>query len=181
MKIVVVSQNLLKTDLQLPGHAVLRINLAWHNDLVSVTNMIKEYRDKKIFIDIPVGRKKPPNHKHDIDHIADIANAFKNIEYVAISNVEDPKTARYYSKKFRGKIVPKIETYKGVMNSGRIIKSLPYRPAVLMLDHEDLFSNLVHLKIENRYLEVVSNLVDVCKKMKAQLLRVQGIIFANTI
>ena len=179
MKIFVVSQNLLKSGLPFPEHVILRINLAWHKDLDSVRSMLEGYKNREMFLDIPIGRKKPPNHDHNIEHIAEIANSYSNVEYVAISNVEEASTVHYYGKIFKAKIVPKIESYAGVMRSGDIIDALGYKPGVIMLDHEDLFTNLVALKKEGHYLEVVDSLIDSCKEKHACLLRVQGIIFSN--
>ncbi len=179
MKYFVVSQNLLNSDLKLPDYALLRVNLAWHKDLASVSSMLSKYKKHKIFMDIPVGRKKPPNHKHDLDDVARLANGFDNVAYVAVSNVEGPQDLIYYCKEFKANIVPKIETYKGVTHAGDIIDALNYKPALLMLDHEDLFANLVYHMKEKHYLEVVQVLVDTCKKKKAHLLRAQGIIFSN--
>lgn len=179
MRHFVISQNLVKSNLHLPDDAILRINLAWHKDLDSIKEMLYEHRNHKIFLDIPVGRKKPPNHSHDLDDIASIANTNRNVKYVAISNVEDVRTVKYYSAIFNSKIVPKIETYRGVRDIVSIMNAMNYAPQVLMLDHEDLFANLVMLKKEKQYLAVVDRLVSACKKKGAHLLRAKGIIFSD--
>jgi citrate lyase beta subunit len=179
MNYFVVSQNLLKSSLKLPGHTILRVNLAWHKDLDSVKEMLCEYKDRDVFLDIPIGRKKPPNHNHDLDNIIAIANAFSNVKYVAISNVEDPETVGHYCKKFKAKIVPKIETLKGATMFIEIVSALNYKPQIIMLDHEDLFSNLTRLKKEDQYLDIVNQLVDTCREKGIHLLRVKGIIFSD--
>ena len=179
MSYFIISQNLTKSGLKLPKHAILRVNLAWHKDLESVGNMLGEYPDNDKFLDIPIGRKKPPNHKHDLDNIAAMSNMAQNVKYVAISNVEDPESLRYYCGKFRAKIVPKIETLKGAMLLPKILSALNYKPGVIMLDHEDLFSNLVHLRKEAHYLDIVDKIKEVCNKKKVHLLRVKGIIFSD--
>lgn len=179
MKHFIVSQNLVKSGMQLPSHTILRVNLAWHKDLDSVKDMLEEHGNSDIFLDIPIGRKKPPNHNHDLDDIAKMANITNNVKYVAISNVEDPKSVRHYCKKFKAKIVPKIETLKGTMALSKILDALNYTPQIIMLDHEDLFSNLVHLKKEHSYLDIVNELAKTCKKKGAHLLRVKGIIFSD--
>jgi citrate lyase beta subunit len=179
MNLFIVSQNLVKSNMKFPKDTILRVNLAWHRDLESVRTMLLEHADHDIFLDIPVGRKKPPNHKHDVDDISKISNSLPNVKYVAISNVEEPGDIHYHAEKFRANIVPKIETYKGVMNVSKIMDAMNYDPKVLMLDHEDLFSNLIHLKREHEYLDVVENLIDACKNSGARLLRVKGIIFSD--
>lgn len=179
MKHFIVSQNLAKSGMLLPPHTILRVNLAWHKDLDSVKAMLDEYKNNEIFMDIPIGRKKPPNHNHDIEHIAKIANAFSNVKYVAISNVEDPRSVKHYCGKFKSKIVPKIETLKGTMHLSEILDSMNYEPQIIMLDHEDLFSNLVHLKKEDDYLDIVNGVINICKERRVHLLRVKGIIFSD--
>ena len=179
MRYFIISQNLVKSDLKLPMHAILRVNLAWHKDLDSVKTMLDKYRGNDVFLDIPIGRKKPPNHNHDVDDIANTANEFANVRYVGISNVENIKDVHYYCKKFRCRVVPKIETYKGAMRSSGIIDALNYKPQIVMLDHEDLFSDLVRLKKEKHYLKIINALIATCRKKNTHLLRVKGIIFAN--
>lgn len=179
MKHFIVSQNLVKSGMRLPDHTILRVNLAWHKDLDSVRSMLNEHGDSDIFLDIPVGRKKPPNHDHDLDDIAEMANVTHNVKYVAISNVEDTENVRHYCKKFKAKIVPKIETLKGTLALREIVDALNYKPQIIMLDHEDLFSNLVRLKKEHSYLDIVNDLAKTCKEKGVHLLRVKGIIFSD--
>lgn len=175
----VVSQNLTKSVLQLPDHAILRINLAWHKDLDSVKTMIMEYGNSDIFLDIPIARKKPPNHNHVLDDIVAMANVFSNVKYVAISNVESGQSIRYYCDKFKAKIVPKIETLKGTIQLSDILDAMNYKPQIVMLDHEDLFSNLIHLKKEDAYLDIINKLADECRARNVHLLRAKGIIFSD--
>lgn len=179
MRHFIISQNLAKSGLPLPRHAIFRVNLAWHRNLKSVEVMLMEHRDHDIFLDIPIGRKKPPNHKHDLDEVSALANRIAHVKYVAISNVERAGDIRYYCKRFNAHIVPKIETYNGVKNLNNILRALNYKPPMIMLDHEDLFSNLVSLKKEGRYLDIVNELVATCEKKKVCLLRVKGIIFSD--
>ena len=179
MKFFVISQNLTKSDIKLPKHAILRVNLAWHKDLESVLTMLSEYPNHDIFLDIPVGRKKPPNHDHSLDDVEHLVNVSRNIKYVAISNIEDPNNLAVYCRQFKANIVPKIETLKGAVNLPDIIDELPYALKVIMLDHEDLYSNLVNHRKEKSYLEIVDKIVRTCKKKNAVLLRAKGIIFTN--
>ena len=81
----IVSQNLAKSGMELPNHTILRVNLAWHKDLDSVKEMLSEHGNSDIFLDIPIGRKKPPNHNHDLDNVAKLANTCSNVKYVAVA------------------------------------------------------------------------------------------------
>jgi hypothetical protein len=181
MNLLLISQNLVHSRLVFPRNAVLRINLAWHKNLTSLSKMLDEHKGHDIFLDIPVGRKKPPNHKHDLCDVAEFAANFSCVKYIAISNVETPESILEYQNIFKCKIVPKIETYKGVVDCEKIIDALNYTPQILMLDHEDLFSNLVFLGKEKHYLEVMDILVNKCRVKNACLLRAQGIIFSGKI
>lgn len=180
-RIIVVSQNLLKYNIDIPLDAVLRINLAWHKDLNSVRELLEEYEAYNIFLDVPVGRKKPPNFEHSFKDITKLIDEFSNIEYAAISNVESCEDVIRFQRDIfkRVKIVPKIETYTGIENSDEIIGALNYFPPVLMLDHQDLYSDLVRLNDEKNYLSIVKVLMAVCVKMDAQLLRTIGVIFST--
>ena len=179
-QIIVVSQNLFKYDIAIPSNAVLRVNLAWHKDLYSVRELLEKYEAYKIFLDVPIGRKKPPNFEHSFEDIIELIKEFSNVEYVAISNVENCDDVKHFQRLFKNvKIVPKIETYAGVRAADEILFALNYHPEVLMLDHQDLYSDLVRLNREKDYLNVVNNLITVCTNRKAQLLRTIGVIFST--
>lgn len=180
-RIIVVSQNLLKYNIDVPLDAVLRVNLAWHENLGSVRELLEEYEAYNIFLDVPIGRKKPPNFKHGFKEVTKLIDEFSNVEYVAISNVENCDDVRHFQRDIfkRVKIVPKIETFDGVYNCDEIIGALNYFPVVLMLDHQDLYSDLVKLGREKDYLSTVRMLTAICRKMDAQLLRTIGVIFST--
>lgn len=182
-RIILVSQNLLKYDIDIPLDAILRMNLAWHKDLRSARELIEEYQTYDVFLDVPIGRKKPPNFEHNFEEIRLLIHDFPNIKYVAISNVESAKDVKYFQERIFEKpaikIVPKIETYAGVENSKSIIGALNYKPAILMLDHQDLYSDLVRLNKEVYYLNIVDFLMAVCKRKGAKLLRTIGIVFST--
>jgi len=180
-QIIVVSQNLFKYGIAIPSNAILRVNLAWHKDLSSVRELLGKYEAYKIFLDVPVGRKKPPNFEHSFEDTAEFIEEFSNIEYVAISNVESGRDVGHFqSRVFKNvKIVPKIETFAGVKAADEILFALNYHPEILMLDHQDLYSDLVRLNREKNYLNVVNDLITICINRKAQLLRTIGVIFST--
>jgi len=182
MKIVVVSQNLLNHDygVSLSASVLLRLNLAWHEQLRSAANLLERYKEYKIFLDVPVGRKKPPSFEHTIKDVALLVADFANIEYVAISNIEYSHQILYYQRKIKGaKIVPKIETYTGIKNIKDIINVLNYEDKVVMLDHQDLYSDLVGREKEREFLELVDYLDKTCRDKEVCLLRTVGIVFSS--
>ena len=177
---IIASQNILNYGVELPAGAFLRLNLAWHYNLKSAKKLLYEYEGYEIFLDVPMGRKKPPNFTHEINDIMALVANFSNIEYVAISNIENSGQVIYYQGLFsRVKIVPKIETYIGIRNARDIIQALNYRDKVIMLDHQDLHSDLISMGREDEYLELVGILEKTCQEKGALLLRTVGVVFSE--
>ena len=57
-----VSQNIGSYDVQLPKNSVFRINLAWCNSLTELESKLEKNPEMEFFIDLPIGRIKPPNN-----------------------------------------------------------------------------------------------------------------------
>ena len=186
-KLIVISQNMLRYEVGVLDEAagrsvvVLRVNLAWHKDLDSAGKLLRKYHDCKIFLDVPIGRKKPPSFNHDLDAVQALVTFYDNIEYVAVSNVENASKVNYYQNLFGAKIVPKIESFIGVTNARDIIKALNYENKVVMLDHQDLYAELIRMDRADSYLELVDDLAKICKEEKCCLLRTVGVVFAEWI
>ncbi len=179
-RLIVVSQNLLKYYVEFSIPVVLRVNLAWHKDLKSATELLESYVNTKIFLDVPIGRKKPPSFNHELAAVSLFIAIFPNIEYVAISNVENANQVSYYQARFKpAKLVPKIESFIGVKNARDIIQALNYDDKVVMLDHQDLYAELIRMDSANSYLALVDDLAKICKEEKACLLRTVGVVFAE--
>ena len=179
-KLIVISQNMLKYGVGIPDDVVLRVNLAWHKDLRSAGELLHKYHDCKIFLDVPIGRKKPPSFNHELEDISELVKDYWNVKYVAISNIENASQVRYYQTFFRGlKLVPKIESFIGVTNARDIIKALNYEDKVVMLDHQDLYSDLIRMDRADSYLDLVDCLDKICKEEKCCLLRTVGVVFAE--
>ena len=90
---------------------VIRINLAWVENLVLLEKAINSF-DNEIYLDLPIGRTKPPNNSYSIEDLKKIIDNHKNIKYLAISNVESANHILPYINLFGQilSIVPKIET-----------------------------------------------------------------------
>lgn len=178
--LTVVSQNLLKYDVELSRDVVLRVNLAWHEDISNVYPLLEKYSGYNVFLDVPTGRRKPPNFDHNVNDVKALVAYFVNIEYVAVSNVENSSRVGYYQTMFDSvKIVPKIESFIGVRNARDIIEELNYDDKVVMLDHQDLYSDLLRMHKEDDYLELVAGLQITCRKLDTCLLRTVGVVFAS--
>ena len=69
---LLISQNAENYDIKLPKDVVFRINLAWCNSLSELEEKLSKNRDTEFFIDLPVGRLKPPNNRYSLDEMIPI-------------------------------------------------------------------------------------------------------------
>ncbi len=77
-------------------------------------------------------------------------------------------------------IVPKIESPNAVSNIKEITDVLNGEEKIVMLDHDDLFTNLKKNKeSEAKFPEVLQNLINYCNKNNVILLRTIGVIFSD--
>ena len=123
---ILISQNITNYDIPIPENAVFRINLSWINSTAQLIKLLELHKSRKIFLDLPINRTKPPNNRYSLDDIISILKNHNNIEYIAISNVESAVDLDEYIELVPKNItiVPKIESHTGVENIKSIIKSL---------------------------------------------------------
>ena len=180
---LLISQNLTNYDLEFPNNTVLRINLAWISDLNTLEDFISKY-DNDIFLDMPLGRKKPPSNFYSIEELKPIIFKNSKIKYFAISNVESPSIIREYYNIFLDKVtlVPKIESIKGIENIKQIADALSRENRTMMLDHDDLYSDIVKVgQTPEDFSKHIDVLVSFCSNEKINLLRTRGVIFSDKI
>lgn len=179
---IIVSQNAKNYDIPFPEDAIFRINLAWVNSLNELKELLIKNNEQKIFLDLPVGRIKPPNNKYSLEELIPVINSYQNIKYFAISNIESKNSLEPFTKIIPKEItiVPKIESPQGVNNIDEIVNSLNSSEKVIMLDHDDLYSNILKSK-ENvsSFQTYVSNLKNYCHENNVILLRTIGVIFSD--
>ena len=180
---IIISQNLSNYNFPIPENSIFRINLAWINDLEELKSILKKHNFQKIFIDLPVGRTKPPHNSYSFSEIINILENNVNVKYLAISNVNSPKDIEEYIKLVPKhiSIVPKIESPQGVENIRIIIDSLPNNEKVIMLDHDDLFSSLIKKgESPSKFKEYINSLQNFCFENNVTLLRTIGVVFSNS-
>lgn len=171
-------------DMPFPANTVLRINLAWINSLEEFVVILKKHSRHSFFVDLPIKRVKPPNNKYAIEDLIPILQEFKEIRYFAISNVESSKDLEKYVNILpeHVTIVPKIESPNGITNIQNILSILPYKEKIIMLDHDDLYSNLTkNDEPTSNFKDWIQKLVEYCDKNKITLLRTRGVIFSDTL
>ena len=179
---ILISQNITNYDIPIPENSVFRINLAWINSITELKKLLEIHKSHVIFLDLPVNRTKPPNNQYSLNDIVLILENYDNIKYIAISNVETEKDLTEYLKIVPKNItiVPKIESHIGVQNIKDITKKLEYEERLVMLDHDDLYSNLLKSNIPSgKFSYYVNNLIEFCKSNSIILLRTVGIIFTD--
>ncbi len=178
---LIFSQNLENYGFPIPQNAVFRINLAWINTLKELKVILEKQRSHKIFLDLPANRAKPPNNKYDIDDLIPIMKSNPNIKYFAVSNIHSAEDLKIYLNAIPKHviIVPKIESVNGVTNVKQITDALGINK-ILMLDHDDLYSSIIHSKQPtSKFLECFNNLVDYCDNHNIILLRTIGVVFSG--
>tara|TARA_A100001037_G_C15110895_1_gene618911 strand:+ start:616 stop:1188 length:573 start_codon:yes stop_codon:yes gene_type:complete len=179
---LLVSQNIGNYNISLPDDVVFRINMAWCNSIPELEEKLQKNNNSDFFIDLPIGRIKPPNNRYTLDEMIPVLEKNKNVKFFAVSNVESASDLKEFLKKIpdRINIVPKIESPKGVLNIDEICTALKSNEKAVMLDHDDLFSNIIRNdeKKEN-FQEYIRKLDDYCNKHNISLLRTVGVIFSD--
>jgi len=175
------SQNLINYDIPLPENSIYRINLAWINTLDELKDLLKKHESNKIFVDLPIGRTKPPNNKYSFDDLYTILFSNKNIKYFAISNVNSSNDIKEIIDKVPDhvNIVPKIESIEGVSNIKNIVDVLQ-KEKIIMLDHDDLYSNLIKKnESPEKFKDYIFELTEFCQKNNVTMLRTIGVVFSD--
>jgi len=179
---LLVSQNTENYDIVLPKDTVFRINLAWCNTIKELEEKLSNNKESDFFIDLPVGRIKPPNNRYTLDDIIPIIKRNPNVKFFAISNVESKNDLIEFLEKLPDSvnIVPKIESPNAVQNIDKICNALKTDKKIVMLDHDDLFSSIIRNK-ENKdsFQDYIKKLVDYCQENNIELLRTVGVVFSD--
>ena len=180
---LLISQNIKNHyNLEFPDDVILRINLAWCNSLEELKEKLSNVKNAKFFLDLPQGRIKPPNNKYSLEEMIPILESNKQIRYFAISNVENKNDLQPFLDKLPDhiNIVPKIESPNAILNIKEICDALKTEKKIVMLDHDDLFSSIIHSNEDkNSFQKYIRKLIDFCEKENISLLRTVGVMFSD--
>ena len=180
---LLISQNIKNHyNLEFPDDVILRINLAWCNSLEELKEKLSNVKNAKFFLDLPQGRIKPPNNKYSLEEMIPILESNKQIRYFAISNVENKNDLQLFLDKLPDhiNIVPKIESPNAILNIKEICDALKTEKKIVMLDHDDLFSSIIHNNEDkNSFQKYIRKLIDFCEKENISLLRTVGVMFSD--
>ena len=175
------SQNIINYGIPIPDGSILRINLAWINSIDELKLVLDKHNKSEIFLDLPIGRTKPPNNKYSFDDLIKILFSNKNIKYFAISNVNSSDDLKKFVTKIPEyvSLVPKIESTEGVLNIKEITDMLRNKK-IIMLDHDDLYSNLIKKnESPEKFKDYLINLTEFCQKNNVTMLRTIGVVFSD--
>lgn len=168
-------------EIALPDHAVIRINMAWVSSLDKLRSQLDGIK-YDVWLDNPVGRSKPPTNKYELEELVEVISLYPQIKYFAVSNVEGAKDLFEANRSVpkHVTVVPKIETIRGVELFKETLCVLGGE-RVVMLDHDDLFADIVRNQGDpaDLYEVYVHILESGCKGNNAKLLRTQGVVFST--
>ena len=172
---MIIVSNHVKDKVKLNDNIVIRINVAWVKTISELKKIIKDNSKNPIYLDFPEGRTKPPKPTLSLQEVIGITHHYKNIKYFAISNAEEQYSLKLIRKALpsRIKIVPKIETVRGIANIRDIVKGA--NTDTIMLDKEDLYT-AVNADSE-KYKEHMDTLRLDCFMIGITILELQGVIF----
>ena len=179
---LIISQNASNYGIPFPDETIYRINLAWVNSIKELEILLQKHQNQNIFLDLPKGRVKPPNNRYTLEDLFSILNSYKNIKYFAVSNVNSAEDLKLYIKVIPTEIniVPEIESPVAVLNIENIVNAIPNDKKIIMLDHDDLYSNLIkNNESSSKFTEYITTLKEFCEKNSVVLLRTIGVIFSD--
>jgi citrate lyase beta subunit len=178
----IISQNVTNYGIEVSKDTIFRINLAWCSSIDELKVMLQKHSNNKIFLDLPIKRIKTPNNRYTLDDLIPIILSNHQIKYFAVSNVESSDDLKYFIKKLPQNIilVPKIESPTAIKNISDIVNALPTDEKILMLDHDDLFSEIIkNNEATDVFKKYIQQLTDYCNSNKVTLLRTIGVIFSD--
>ena len=177
---ILISRHLTEYGL-VPANAVVRINLAWEASAEQLGNHLLQI-ENPVFLDVPVGRIKPPLYRWNPGDVVEMVSLYENIRYVGVSNVGEPDDLMFWIVKLpkRVTIVPKIESVWACRNF-RQIEQVLGPPKTVMLDHDDLFHDMIRRGEPpgDLYVKYVDEMADFCRREGISLLRTAGVVFSN--
>ena len=174
---LIISQHARLLHIPFPEYAVFRVNAAWIKNREELFALLKEIKND-VFLDFPEGRLKPPIPNLGLEDLLSAMQHFDNIKYFGVTDVKNAKQIAEMRKMVpqRIRLIPKVESKEGIDNLEAIIAQLRKDEKYIMLDKEDLYTDL---KDRKGLFEQYVGLAKVkSKKNNVNLLELQGVIFA---
>lgn len=175
---LIISQHARLLHIPFPDSAVFRVNAAWVKSKQELFGLLEKIKNG-IFLDFPKGRLKPPIPALGLNDLLAAMYKFNNIKYFGVSNVVNPAQIAEMRTKIppRVLLIPKIESKAGIDNLEEILKALRKDENHIMLDKEDLYTDLKnHQELFEQYVQLAR---DKSKRNNINVLELQGVIFAT--
>jgi hypothetical protein len=175
---LIISQNARLAHLPIPKDAVLRVNVAWVKSVKDLDSLLTGIQ-QDVFLDFPEGRNKPPKPVLVLEDLLTAMKRYERIRYFGVTNVKAPEAIEKLKTLVPShvQLVPKIESVAGVKRLADILATLSYAKKFIMLDKEDLYTDLHH---DNEGLErCVREVRDVCRGAGVEVLELAGVIFES--
>jgi len=175
---LIISQHARLIDIEFPKNSIARLNAAWiksKKELFDILDGIKN----DVFLDFPEGRHKPPIPVLEIEDLVEAINLYDKIKYFGITKVETPEQIKNMKLLIQKRVllIPKIESKVGIDNFEAIISQLRENERYIMLDKEDLYTDLhYNIEIFNEYVGIIKRK---CQSHSIGCLELQGVIFAD--
>ncbi|MBU2044811.1 MAG: hypothetical protein KJ977_04240 [Candidatus Omnitrophica bacterium] len=174
---LIISQHARLLHIPFPDNAVFRVNVAWIKSKEELFSLLKQIKND-VFLDFPEGRFKPPIPILGLDDLLEAINNFDNIRYFGVTNVTKAQQIAEMKKIIpkRVLLIPKVESREGIDNLEEIISQLDKDERFIMLDKEDLYTDLKDCKeLFGQYVQLAK---DKSKRSNIGVLELQGVIFA---
>tara|TARA_Y100001936_G_scaffold86195_1_gene84478 strand:+ start:23892 stop:24464 length:573 start_codon:yes stop_codon:yes gene_type:complete len=178
----IISQNIVNYGFDIPSDTIFRVNLAWCSSIEELKKILELHTSHKIFLDLPIKRIKPPNNRYTLDDLIPLFSEYAQISYLAISNVDSEQDLEEFLEKVPDRIVlvPKIESPTAVDNISEIVNKISNKEKIVMLDHDDLFTNIKKKNGNSEdFTKYIQTLKNFCNEKQVTLLRTVGVIFSD--
>jgi len=176
--VFLVSQHSRLLGIQFPRDAVFRVNAAWIKSKIELFNLLENINGD-VFLDFPQGRTKPPKPVLTFEDLVETVYKFENVKYFAITNCRSYTQIDLVRNFLEDRIclVPKIESAEGIDKFEYIIKALNEHEKLIMLDKEDLYTDLDG--DDKKFAEYVELIKEKAAKAGFKVLELQGVIFST--
>lgn len=177
-RLMIVSQNARLSSLDIPPHAILRVNVAYMKttgDLDAALDGIKN----DVFLDLPAGRRKPPRPVLTLADVLDAMRRHRRVRYFGGADAKDVRALKILLRKIPKsvRLIPRISSRAGAEKLKEVANALPYETKHVMLDKDDLFADMG--RDGDRFPDYLQALRDQCAKVEVQLIELAGVIFLS--
>lgn len=177
-ELLIISQNARLAHMNIPPHAVLRVNVAWIKNREELFRVLSGITND-VFLDFPEGRRKPPRPVLKFPDLIEAMRLHKRVKYFGATDVRNEETVARLLKALppNVQLIPKIESRAGVKRLELIAEALPYDTKYIMLDKEDLYTDLG--SDNDTFLDYLQMVREKCWKSHVHVLELAGVIFVS--